>query len=329
MANIRKTKQGRWQVTVRKKGYPPKYKSFISKKNAHRWAKEIETLMEKKIFEDYEVLSHIKLKDLIRKFRDEVVINHKAYKQTKSKLNTLLKYKVSHHSISDLKVEHLKNFKLELKKIGKSPKTINIYLSLLRSVWKYAKIDLNLNLPLKDPFLYIRNEKVNNFRHQIYSKEQLQKLILCASHSKLNCLVDIIKFGYFTMARISEILNLKRKDVDFNKHLATFRNTKNGEDRTIPLSKEAELILKKYIFGESFFNIHYSKFQHYFEIARDNAGLTGYRFHDMRATGISRALLSGMSVAEVCVISGHKDWSQVKRYTRIQPADLINKVNSF
>jgi len=35
-----------------------------------------------------------------------------------------------------------------------------------------------------------------------------------------------------------------------------------------------------------------------------------------------------MSIAEVSSLSGHKDWSQLKRYTRIKPEDLLEKINN-
>jgi hypothetical protein len=34
-----------------------------------------------------------------------------------------------------------------------------------------------------------------------------------------------------------------------------------------------------------------------------------------------------MAVPEVALISGHKTWSQLRRYTRIKPEQLIDKVN--
>ena len=39
-------------------------------------------------------------------------------------------------------------------------------------------------------------------------------------------------------------------------------------------------------------------------------------------------LLSGMDQSSVAVISGHKSWSQLKRYSRIKPTDLLEKVNN-
>ena len=48
MATIRQLKSGKWQVIIRKKNYPELTKSFMMKSLASKWAKMIETQMEKR-----------------------------------------------------------------------------------------------------------------------------------------------------------------------------------------------------------------------------------------------------------------------------------------
>jgi hypothetical protein len=36
-----------------------------------------------------------------------------------------------------------------------------------------------------------------------------------------------------------------------------------------------------------------------------------------------------MTIPEVSSLSGHKDWTQLKRYARIKPEDLLEKVNNI
>ena len=35
-----------------------------------------------------------------------------------------------------------------------------------------------------------------------------------------------------------------------------------------------------------------------------------------------------MTIAQVSFLTGHRDWSQLKRYTRIKPEDLLEKINN-
>ena len=52
MATIRK-RNGKWAVEVRKVGYPKLHRTFFEKKDALRFAKEVESQMDKNQFEDY------------------------------------------------------------------------------------------------------------------------------------------------------------------------------------------------------------------------------------------------------------------------------------
>ena len=46
--------------------------------------------MDKKIFEDFSGAAGTTLRELIEKYRDEIVVNHKAVRSTTVKLNLLL-----------------------------------------------------------------------------------------------------------------------------------------------------------------------------------------------------------------------------------------------
>jgi len=327
MATFRKLKSGRWQVIVRKPGYSKIYKTFINKLLAQRWARDTEVKIEQGKFQDYFEAQNILLKDLIQKYINENVIRQKAKKSTTHKLNFLARQSFANLNLLQIKPKHILDFKNNLDQT-RSPKTVNDYVQLLARVWNCAKRQWSIALPPTSPFQFVPLHRIKNERSIVLTKEQYENLLLQASQSKALYLKDLIQLAYLTGARISELSNLKRSDVDFNQKLATFRDTKNGEDRTIPLSEKVIAILRAYPFGETFFRFHYDSFRFYFKQARKKAGLNDFRFHDLRACFCTNALLNGWSIAEVSAISGHKDWSQLKRYTRIKPQDLIQKINN-
>jgi integrase len=212
---------------------------------------------------------------------------------------------------------------------GKSPKTISDYINLISAVWNTAKREWGIVLPPENPTSLVVKIRVNNYRDVTLTDEEINKLLKWADTSKLRSLSDLIRFAIYTSARINEILTLKRCDVDFKLCTATFKDTKNNTDRVIPLRHEVVTILKKYPFGQNFFNISYSSFRFYWKQAKHKAELPKLNFHDLRSVAITRMLLSGMTIPEVCTISGHKDWSIMqKRYARIKPEQLLHKINS-
>ena len=326
MATIRKMRN-KWQVIIRRKNYPTIVKSFIEKGTASKYARDVENQMDKQIYEDLTGASNTMFKDLIIKYRDEIVPAQKSHRSTTSCLNLLLKHKIVNYSLTQLKSAHIYKFKKDMS-AGRAPKTVNGYINLFSLIWKTAKKQWSITLPAESPFSLVTLDKINNLRDVIISEAEEDKLITEAKKSKLNSLADIIRFAILVGARWSEIVGLQRKNVCFNKKTATFIDTKNGENHTIPLPDEALLILKKYPFGDKFFPISsYGKFEFYFDQARKKADLTHIRFHDTRATFCTRALLSGMSIPEVAAISNHKDWASLRRYSRIKPADLLDKIN--
>ena len=120
MAYIRKMRN-KWQAIVRKKNYPHVCRSFFEKSTASKWAKDVETQMDKQIFRDLSGASTTTLKDLMIKYRDEIVPTQKAHRSTTATLNFLMKHKIAYYSLTQLKSVHLYKFKKEMS-VGRAPK---------------------------------------------------------------------------------------------------------------------------------------------------------------------------------------------------------------
>ena len=63
--------------------------------------------------------------------------------------------------------------------------------------------------------------------------------------------------------------------------------------------------------------------------ARNKAGITDLRFHDLRHEAVSRFFKMGMSGPEVALKSGHKDVRQLFRYTHLNPENVFKKCEAF
>jgi integrase len=51
--------------------------------------------------------------------------------------------------------------------------------------------------------------------------------------------------------------------------------------------------------------------------------INNLRFHDLRHEAVSRLFERGFSIEQVALVSGHKDWKQLKRYTNLKATDLV------
>src|ERR1700730_9057778 len=46
-------------------------------------------------------------------------------------------------------------------------------------------------------------------------------------------------------------------------------------------------------------------------------------FHDLRHEGTSRLFEAGLPIEKVALVTGHKDWRQLQRYTHLKVEDLL------
>ena len=313
---------------IAKKGYPRFAKTFDDLKLGKKWASKIEQEIENGQFEDLTKASKTTMRALLEKYRDEITVDKKGYREETAKINLLIRNDITQHTITSLKAHHLYKFKKESDKV-RAPATTNKYLHLLQNVWNTAKKVWGITMPPYNPFELVTMHKVDNARDRVLTTDEYSKLLDSCSEGNMPVLRDIVIFAYETGARQGEILKLKRSNVDFDKRLCTFLDTKNGEDRTIPLTDAAIEILKRHRFGDTLFSLLARRLRKHFTIACRRAQIINFRFHDLRACFCTNALLSGMTIPEVSVLSGHKDWKQLQRYTRIKPEDLGTKVQNI
>ena len=82
-------------MIIRKKNHPDIVRTFLEKGTASKWSKQIETQMDKKIFEDMSGAESTTLSHLVIKYRDEVVPELKSKRSYTYKLNKLSEQKES------------------------------------------------------------------------------------------------------------------------------------------------------------------------------------------------------------------------------------------
>ena len=56
--------------------------------------------------------------------------------------------------------------------------------------------------------------------------------------------------------------------------------------------------------------------------------ISDLHFHDLRHEGTSRLFEQGYQIQEVAIVTGHRDWKSLKRYTNLKPASLHKKADT-
>lgn len=158
-------------------------------------------------------------------------------------------------------------------------------------------------------------------RERFLTDDERSALLAQCAASPLPALTPIVELALATGARKSELLGMQWKDIDLAKRTARFRDTKNGEARTVPLAKPAVETLKAWRSARlptgAVFPIPSATVHKYWRIACDAAGLPDVRFHDLRHSAASYLAMSGASLMDIAAILGHKTLAMVKRYSHL------------
>src|SRR5262245_37190476 len=59
-----------------------------------------------------------------------------------------------------------------------------------------------------------------------------------------------------------------------------------------------------------------------FRRACKKLGIQDLHFHDLRHEARSRLFEAGLSIEQVALVTGHKDWKMLKRYANLRPEGL-------
>ena len=138
-----------------------------------------------------------------------------------------------------------------------------------------------------------------------------------------------------TGMRKSEILHLTWDRVDLKNRIILLDKTKNGERREIPinqtllntLSDIVRNIKTDYVFYNPETLKPYCDIKKSFTGALRKAHIIDFHFHDLRHTFASRLVMSGVDLATIQKLLGHKTINMTLRYAHLSNIHLKDAVN--
>ncbi|KAK6697297.1 hypothetical protein SNK04_014215 [Fusarium graminearum] len=135
---------------------------------------------------------------------------------------------------------------------------------------------------------------------------------------------DLIPFAIDSAMRMGEIVALRWEDYrGGDKPMILIRDRKDpkikkGNNQWVPLlGRTAAIIEGQDRQGSLIFPTRRTA------SARHSAvPIEDLHFHDLRHEGTSRLFEQGYTIPEVAIVTGHRDWKSLKRYTQLAPASL-------
>ena len=331
MAYIQRRKTGKgWLYTcfVRRAGHKALIKSFDTKLGAKKWARGIERKLDTGDFSDYSEASKLTLGDLLKRYRAENKHRlKKDWKNEEYKIGYILKDTISDTNCLRLSTRHLSEFR-ERRLMSVTGSTFNKDLSFISSVIQSAINDWGIYFP-SNPCRSMKREKESKPRTRVLEdNEQTELLEACALVNNIY-LKPMVQFSIETAIRQGELLKIRYGNINFRNRTLLLTDTKNGEDRTIPLSEKAFLILQSQPrqFDGRVFPLTRNQVKHFWKQALKKTNTKGLRWHDLRRHACTLMFEKGLNVPEVQLISGHLDPKVLlNTYVKLDPAKLVKKL---
>ncbi|MDR7927440.1 site-specific integrase [Acidithiobacillus thiooxidans] len=306
-----------WQAIVRKKGYPSQSKTFRTKRDAEAWARLTESAMERGLWQNQSDADCTTLADALDRYGSEVSSLKKSGKIELYRIGNLKMDKIAKLHLSRIRGADLAEYRDRRLKAGLSDSSVRLELAIISNLYTVAMKEWRME-GLRNPVLSVRKPSPGKARDRRLSPIEEKKLLGECTPS----LKAIILFALETGVRRGEIQKLLWKDVDFTKCTAQLLDTKNGEDRFIPLSSRAIAVLKKLPPNINVKVFPGTDISHSFAAACKRAEIKDLRFHDLRHEATSRFFEKGLNPVQVAAITGHKTLQMLKRYTHLRAEDL-------
>lgn len=334
----------KWRAQIRRRGYSPVSKVFATKAQAEKWARDIEYRMDRGEF--VPANKRITFSDLLSAYRASL---GKAPGRSKDAALKLVESRIGKRRLSELTMPAFVDFATMREVDGAGPATILFDFTYIGTVLRHAgplagatqEVTQALqNLSAARTFLrHAGRIKDSEERSRRVTQAELNDLLAYwTAHPPRNVpYMDIVLFAIATCTRLSEICNIKWSDLDSNKKTIWIRNRKHptekqGNDQLVPLLVHTRvwglpldplrIVARQPQTSERIFPYNPSTVSTCFTRAVKNAELIDLHFHDLRHEGISRMFESGYQIQEVALVSGHKTWELLRRYTQIEPTSL-------
>jgi integrase len=291
----------------------------------------VEVKIEKGLYEDLSQANTITLKDLLEHYCKDVSSTKIGYIEEKYKINKLCRQPIANLKLARVTPLQLRKYQDQCSLVY-NPSTTNKYMTLISVTIKFARQMLGIYLP-NNPCDFVKRLAEPEFEGQIIEPQEEELLLQEAINSKANWLKLAIMLGIDCGMRRSEIIELRRENVDFNNGTAKLLDTKDPKkprSRNIGLSPRVLGAMRELpinIDGRVINCPSRDNFQHFYSQLQRWTGVKK-TFHTTRHTFASRCAMNGWSIAEISAQGGWKNLSVLKRYTHIKATHLSKKLGS-
>lgn len=297
MASFSRLPSGLWRAQIFKHGNRQSA-TFETKGAAQQWATRVEADLDAL---KRGLLPRKTVAEALQKYSEEVSPKKKGRRWEQLRLVAYQREKWAALWLEDLHAPTLAAWR-DTRLQGVTPGSVQRDVNLLRAVFTTARKEWRWLA--HDPFEGFTNPGQNKPRTR-----RIQALEVWAICRRLRRaggqsaeVARMFRIALKTGMRAGEILSLTPATVDLVNRVSYLTDTKNGEDRAVPMTRAAARLFV----GWQGWTVDAENRDALFRKARKAAGLSGFTFHDSRAEALTR-LARKVDVLTLARISGHRD----------------------
>ncbi|GAO71875.1 site-specific integrase [Comamonas sp. E6] len=341
MATFSQLPSGKWRAQVRRAGIS-RGATFATKREAREWATAIEAQANHIAAGGFAPIPKtVTVGDLIDKYRESTTDK---VGKTKTATLEMLKRELGKGKLANLNAVVLRDFIDRRQKAGAGGVTIAADLSFLSAVLKWGRHARQLDIPERLALearasLVHRGLKTRGQERDREPTDQELDAIyaLWAGMTRQKIpMQTICRFALATGMRQGEITRLEVEDVDIAAKTVVIRDRKDpknkyGNNQTVPLLPAAWAIVEPLIQekGTGFlFPYDERSVSASFTRACQALDIEDLHFHDLRHRAAAEFFRMGLGIPQVALLTGHKTWQMLRRYTAIKPEDVHNAIKA-
>jgi len=338
MASIRK-REGSWVAEVRRTGHKSVSRSFPTKSLASEWARKVESEMDASLYRDNRSLNSITFGDLVDRYTKEIGAI-RPFGKNKAAVLKMLNAALGTVPLSSLNADRLGKYVDQRREGGAGGVTVSIDLTYIGGILKTASAIWKMpvdQMAVSDARARLAHLGVSTKSRERTRRPTTAEIDMLCEHFRAKGsrqrvpMPDIIQFAVATAMRLGEIINLKWADLNEADRTVIIRNRKHptekaGNDQEVPLLGNAFDIVKRQAEkSDRIFPVTEGTVSSIFPRACQALQIEDLKFHDLRHEGVSRLFEQGYTIEQVALVSGHRDWKMLARYTQIRAKDLHRK----
>jgi integrase len=326
----------KWRAQIRRKGHAPITQTFDKQAHAKAWAAKVEEDMRAGSFNDERRLADITIDALVKRYEDEIGAK-KPFGRSKAGAIEMLKRGLKGKSLAEITSDAVVQYAKDRHAKGAGGVTIGIEMTYLSQVLRVARTIFKIPFkatPVEDArpsmkFLTLVSKSMERDRRP--TQDEIDRICKFFSDKPRQRIPmrDIIHFAIATTMRAGEITSIRREDLNEADRTIVIRNRKHpqekiGNNQTVPLLGDAfEIAMRQPKSADGrLFPYNEASFSSIFPRACKELKIIDLRFHDLRHEGISRLFEQGYRIEQVALVSGHRDWKMLRRYTQVRARDL-------